>query len=197
VDELLRDFVRRRHAIERSSPEAESIERGMREQSRAWKELLFRDGKVDYLLVTGDGGTVDLTEFLVDDSVQKFANALEAGLRKSLEALDDTYLDQLAHDPARLNVLVTGGSAPLPMVRSLANGVIEIRGFKIMRQLVNAMPEWMTGKPREFVDAYLQLAVAIGGAADELPETMAGPDFFAGARGPAQYVPGRLQVSGT
>lgn len=196
VDELLRDLIRRRHAIERSSPEAESIERGMREQSRAWKELLFRDGKLDYLLVTGDGGTVTRTDFLAEDSVQKFGKDLEGGLRRTLEALDDTYLQQLATDPVRLNVLVTGGSAPLPMVESLASGVIEIRGFKIMRQPVTAMPEWMAGKPREFVDAYLQLAVAIGGAADELPEAKVGPDQFVGTRGPAQYVAGRTQISG-
>ena len=197
VDELLRNVIRRRHAIEGSSPEAESIERGMREQSRAWKELLFRDGKVDYMLVTGDGGTIDRKDFLADGAVQEFGRALEAGLRKSLEALDDTYLAQLAHDPVRLNVLVTGGSAPLPMVRSLADGVIEIKGFKIMRQLAEAMPEWMAGKPREFVDAYLQLAVAIGGAADELPEAKVGPDQFPGTGGRAQYVAGRLQVSGS
>lgn len=197
VDELLLNFIRRKHVIERTSPEAESIERGMREQGRAWKELLFRDRRVDYLLVTGDGGTVDLKDFLADDSVQEFGNALEAGLRKSLEALDDSYLDQLTRDPVQLNVVVTGGSAPLPMVKSLADGVIEVRGFKIMRRLVQAMPDWMSNKPREFVDAYLQLAVAIGGAADELPESTMGPDQFPGSRGPTQYVAGKLQVSGT
>jgi hypothetical protein len=42
-----------------------------------------------------------------------------------------------------------------------------------------------------------RLAVAVGGIADELPETLAGPDQFPGARDPAQYLPGRLQASGT
>lgn len=198
VDELLRDFIRRRHAIERSSPEADSIERGMREQSRAWKELLFRDGKLEYQLVTGDGGTVTLAEFRADNSVKKFGNDLEGGVRKSLEALDDTYLAQLARDPIRLNVLVTGGSAPLPMIQELAKGVIEIRGFKIMRQPVNTKPAWMSGKPRELLDAYLQLAVAIGGATDELPEAKVGPEQFAGTYGRhTQYVAGKIQVSGS
>ncbi|MGQ3050904.1 MAG: hypothetical protein ACT6S0_03880 [Roseateles sp.] len=197
VDELLRDFIRRKHSIERSSPEADSIERGMREQSRAWKELLFRDGKVDYLLVTGDGGTVVLKDFAEDEAVKQFGAALEKGLRTSLEALDDSYLEQLARDPVRLNMVVTGGSASLSMVKALGSGVIEIRGFKIMRSMVTAMPEWMAGKPKEFREAYLQLAVAIGGASDDLPEANVAPDQFPGSGARSQYEPGRFQVSGT
>jgi hypothetical protein len=83
------------------------------------------------------------------------------------------------------------------MMKALGQGVIEVNGFRILRQPINPRPDWMAGVSDEFLSVYGQLAVAIGGAAERMPETLTAPPVFAGAGGRSSYVAGRFQISGT
>ena len=84
----------------------------------------------------------------------------------------------------------------MPMMKALGQGTIEVKGFRILRKQVDPKPLWMDEVSGELSAVYPQLAVAIGGAAESMPETLTAPPVFAGAGGRTQYVAGRLHISG-
>ena len=141
-------------------------------------------------------GKIQLNEFLADEKVQRFGLAVEKGFKKALEAVDETWLRWLAMDGVRLHVVLTGGSSPLPMMQALGQGQIDVRGHRILRQSVDPTPEWMEGMPDELLAVYPQLAVAIGGAAETMPETLTAPPTFGGGRHRSDYVAGHLHIAG-
>lgn len=180
VDNLLRAYIMRKEHVDLEDPSGKIIVADLVRRMRPLKEVLFKTGQLEYALVDGTTGQVTVTDFLANQSVQKFGADIEAGFRRSLEMADDTWLQWLSSDGVRLHVVLTGGSSQLPMIQSLARGPIEIRGRKIMRQLVDTPPSWMRDAADELVAVYPQLAVAIGGAADELPQTVMAPNVFGG-----------------
>ena len=99
-------------------------------------------------------------------------------------------------DGVRLHVVVTGGSSPLPMMQALGKGPIEVKGHRIMRQSIDPKPYWMEDMPDELLTVYPQLAVAIGGAAEVMPETNDAPLVFGGGVRATSYVAGKLHVGG-
>ena len=92
--------------------------------------------------------------------------------------------------------MLSGGGANLPMMQSLARGWVEVKGKRIARRLVNPLPGWISEETPELEPVYPQLAVAIGGAAHELPETVVAPDVFGGGGGKTSYTVGNLQMTG-
>jgi len=196
VDQLLQAFIRARESFDPTSTLGKLVEADLRRRIRVLKELLFTTGKLDYVLADSTEGTVALDEFLKAPSVQQFTKRLEDGFRESLEAVDKSYLDYLAMDPVRLQVILSGGSSKLTMMSSLASGYIEVNGRKIRRAAVDAAPEWMGDESDEMMAVYPQLAVAIGGAFDELPSTEFGPAELARLTRPT-YVASNLHVSGS
>lgn len=196
VDGMLRAFICKHESVDNSDTSGQLIQADLGRRIRGLKETLFKTGSLEYALADSTVGRITLAEFLADPTVQRFGQLVEEGFRKSLQAVDDTWLKWLAMDGVRLHVVLTGGSSALPMMQALATGPIEVKGFKIMREAVDPKPDWMASAPDEIVAVYPQLAVAIGGAAEELPETLTAPLSFAGGSGRAQYVAGRLQISG-
>ena len=197
VDGMLRALIARKEGIDASDTSGRIILSALGLQIRALKEILFKTGKVEYSLRDGTVGTVTQEEFLLDPMVQRFSRAVEDGFMKSISAVDDSWLQWLATDRVLLHVVLTGGSSQLPMMKSLGDGIIQIRGHKIMRVIVDPKPEWMEDMPDELLAVYPQLAVAIGGAAEELPETLTAPPVFSGGGARSSYVSSRLQISGT
>jgi len=196
IDSYLRGFIGRKESFDTSDTSGKLIEADLRRRIRGLKEQLFKTKKLEYSLIDGTVGVIDLADFLADPMVEKFTQSVEAGFRKSLEMLDETWLKWLANDQVKLHVVVTGGSSGLPMMKSLGKGVIIVRGHSIMRSAVDPVPRWMEDQPEEFVSLYPQLAVAIGGTALELPETLTAPPVFGGGATRSAYVAGSLHVSG-
>lgn len=197
VDRMLRAFICKHESVDTADTSGQLIQADLGRRIRGLKETLFNTGTLEYALADSTVGNITLAEFLADPTVQRFGQLVEEGFKKSLQAVDDTWLRWLAMDGVRLHVVLTGGSSALPMMQALSKGPIEVKGFKIMRKAVDPKPDWMSSVPDELVAVYPQLAVAIGGAADELPETLTAPLSFAGGTGPARYVAGRLQISGS
>jgi len=83
------------------------------------------------------------------------------------------------------------------MILTLDHGDIEVKGFHIRRVSIDPKPGWIEDNMPDLLPVYPQLAVAIGGSADELPETFSAPPVFLGGGTRTQYVAGRLQISGT
>jgi molecular chaperone HscA len=160
------------------------------------KELLFTTGKVEYVLADSSIGTVVEEDFIQHPNVMQFAKRLEDGFREALEAVDESYLDYLAIEGVTLQVILTGGSAKLPMMKALGEGYLTVKGRTIKRVCADATPEWMKDETQEMIESYLQLAVAIGGASDELPRTDFAPSKLGRVSGPT-YVSSNLALSGT
>ncbi len=197
VDALLRGFIALRESVDPSDTSGELILADLSRRIRGLKESLFKSGKLEYALADGTVGAVSLDEFLADEKVVRFGAAIEAGFKKALEAVDETWLRWLAMDGVLLHVVLTGGSSPLPMMRALGMGVIDVKGHRIMRQTVNPTPEWMEDMPDELMAVYPQLAVAIGGSAETMPETLNAPPVFGGGARHSSYVAGHLHVAGS
>lgn len=197
VDGILRAYICRHESIDENDTSGRLIRADLGRKIRSLKEALFKVGALDYVLSDGTVGSITLQEFLADPTVLRFGQLVEDGFKKSLAAVDDSWLRWLAMDGVKLHVVLTGGSSTLPMMQALATGVIDVRGYKIMRAAVNPQPIWLDDFSEELSNVYPQLAVAIGGAADEMPETYTAPLTFGGGAGRTSYVAGRLQVSGS
>lgn len=197
VDGILRAFICKHESVDENDTSGRLIRADLGRKIRGLKETLFKTGSLEYVLADGTVGKITLDEFLADATVKRFGLLVEEGFKKSLAAVDDTWLRWLAMEGVKLHVVLTGGSSALPMMQALATGPIEVKGFKIMRKAVSPQPKWMEDVSEELTSVYPQLAVAIGGAADEMPETYAAPLTFGGGTGRPSYVAGRLQVSGS
>ena len=197
VDGMLRAFIARRESVDTTDNSGRMILADLGRRIRGLKETLFKTGKLEYALADGTVGQVTLDEFLSDEAVKRFGVAVDTGFKKALGALDDTWLRWLSLEGMRLKVVLTGGSSALPMMRALGLGVIEVNGFRILRQPIDPRPDWMDGVSDDLLAVYGQLAVAIGGAAEHMPETLTAPPKFGGAGGRSNYVASRFQISGT
>ena len=196
VDGMLRAFIAHKEKVDTSDSSGRMIMADLGRRIRGLKEVLFKSERLEYALADGTVGHVAMEEFLADETVKRFGLAIDAGFKKALEAVDDTWLRWLAKDGVRLHVVLTGGSSTLPMMKALAEGMIEVREFRILRERVDPKPEWMDSVSDELSAVYPQLAVAIGGVAETMPETLTAPPVFGGAGGRTSYTAGRLQLSG-
>ncbi len=66
---------------------------------------------------------------------------------------------------SKLPVILTGGGANLPMVRNLAKGTIDVKGYPVQLFLSPSVPKWIDDEYEgEIIDLYPQMAVALGSA---------------------------------
>jgi molecular chaperone HscA len=195
VDNLLLFYISEREKIDREDSQGRLVLADLRRQIRGLKERLFDDGTLEYVLADSTTGKVERDAFLDSAPMRSFRDTVLKGFKEALASADDTWLQWLARQG--LKVVLTGGGARMPPMQELASGVIEVRGHRIERYPVDPTPVWLAETIPDLVDVYPQMAVAIGGAAPELPEVAFGPQTFAGGAGPSNYGPGRMQVTGT
>lgn len=196
VDRLLRGFIAQRESVDSSDNSGKLILADLSRRIRGLKEVLFKTGALEYTLSDDTVGKILLEEFLSDPRVVRFQQAVEDSFKDALSSVDDSWLRWLAMDGVQLHVVLTGGSSPLPMMQALGRGVIEVNGYRIMRESIDPSPRWMDAMPDELLAVYPQLAVAIGGAAEAMPETNDAPLVFAGGVRAPSYVAGNIHVGG-
>lgn len=182
VDDLLKFFVLELEGVDMASPEGKHNLTFLQNTIRLHKESMFRDGIVEVPLANRSRVVVDREAFLASTRLKAFGQLLHQNVLDVLNSVGDGFLD-LMRD-SRLNVVLTGGGADLPMVQELAEGVIEVRGRKIMRHPTPHVPAWITERHPQFSSQYPQLAVAIGGANPELPGMAESIGDFNGLRSP-------------
>jgi hypothetical protein len=182
VDDLLKFYVLDQEGIDKSSPEGEHDLRYMQSSIRIHKEALFRDGVVEVPLANRSRAVIILDEFLDSSRVKAFGQLLKQEALEVLKAAGDGYLG--IAEEGRLNVVLTGGGADLPMVQKLAVELVEVRGFHILPRAVPHVPHWISEEYPQFAPQYPQLAVAIGGANPELPIMAESVADFLGLRNP-------------
>jgi molecular chaperone HscA len=167
IDDLLKFYVLDSEGIDPGSTEGKHNKTYLDSRIRLYKESLFRDGIVEVTLANHTRVVVEREAFLNSARVLSFAKRLSEKIEHVLGAVGDGYLDLLAR--TELKVVLTGGGASLPLITALAKGVIEIKGRKIMRVPTPSVPTWIEESYPQFAPQYPQMAVAIGGAAPELP----------------------------
>lgn len=196
VDGMLRVYIAQKESIDMADNAGRMNMAALGLQIRSLKEALFKAGKLEYVLADGTVGQVSREDFLADERVRRFGALVEKGFVESLQAVDASWLRWLAAPGVSLQVVLTGGSSQLPMMKALAKGPIQVGDFEIRRQEVSPRPHWMGEASEELQAMYPQLAVAIGGSAEHMPETLTAPPAFAGGATQSQYVAGRMQVTG-
>ena len=175
VDSLLRAFIAQKEGVDSTDAHGSEVMADLARRIRPLKELLFSVGQLEYTLSDGTVGKVFKDSFLADPKVLSFSKAMEAAFVKALESVSDSYLAWLSRAPMRLNVVVTGGSASLDMMQALSKGVVDVRGHKIERIAMNSRPDWLESESEDLQRIYPQLAVAVGGSSDEIPDTRDAP----------------------
>lgn len=138
-------------------------------QQRQIKEDLFRLGSRDYVLSDDTRGTVTREEFLQHDGIKTFSTELQTEFKRALEGIHSSYLTDCAK--GEIAIVMTGGSAHLPMIRDLGTlefplGAIGIR----CRTGPSSIPRWVSENYPELQGEFLQLAVSIGGASRDIPQ---------------------------
>lgn len=194
VDLMLKKFILDAESIDVNDNHGRLLAADLTRRIRGLKERIFDDGTVTYVLADSTMGTINLEEFMSSRQVKQFQQLIERGFTDALERMDDSWLDWISN--VGLKVVLTGGGANLPMIRNLASGVIKIRGRKIVRDLIDPVPGWIRFEAEAIEPVFNQLAVAIGGAEPQLPETIIGPEVFSGGNARTQYVAGSFQITG-
>lgn len=182
VDDILKFYVLESEGIDKESPEGKHNLSFLQSTIRLHKETLFRDGIVEFPLANQSRAVVERDTFLASRGVVAFSKMLNEKVVAVLNEAGDGFLDLMKN--SHLSVVLTGGGADLPMVQSLAKGVIEIRGRRIMRKPVPRVPNWINERYPKFAPQYLQLAVAIGGANPDLPSVAESISDFKGLSSP-------------
>jgi len=106
----------------------------------------------------------ELSEFLLVKAVKSFGESLRHTMQRILEEVDASWIDWAKGPGRHLSVALTGGGATLPMVKSLAEGSIEVRGGVVQLQPSLPFPMWLKPDHAELEDDYSRIAVSLGGA---------------------------------
>lgn len=170
VDRILREYIlndlNKRHAGQDENIIAR-IKADLSLRQRSFKEQLFRDGRIEYTLADDTKGEVTLDSFLEDPAVKQFAAELQIEFEHSLRGIDPSWIREGAH--GQITVIMTGGSANLPMVKSLGNRQVTSLSVALTCVPGTVLPRWVSRDYPELSDEFPQLAVAIGGSSRELP----------------------------
>lgn len=111
-----------------------------------------------------------MDNFLEDAQIIRLEETLKKKFCESLEKADQSYIKGLADQ--RLTIVLTGGGAGLPIVRKLGEESIDVHGTRLRCELAPDVPSWIIESYEGLKNEYPQLAVSIGGTAEELPKPL-------------------------
>jgi molecular chaperone DnaK (HSP70) len=162
LDMLLTRHVLDAEGIDPFHEAGQGAWRSLRARQRAYKEVLFAEGQVTVEL-PDDIRTITQQAFIADARVKDFAKRLRSKFDETLE-IAVRYARKFTRPfgpRVPIEILLTGGGHALPMVRELTTN--PPRNWKYLE----ASPEIeVTDDIEKF---RRQLAVAIGGAVEDLP----------------------------
>ncbi len=167
----------------RSEGDFSLISRDLSSQIRMLKEILFFEGTVEYALRPGIRAKLDIETVLNDGTYKQRGEELLTIRQNIMRGVfSDDYLSKIkaanlrTGKPMPVHVLLTGGSASVPIIERLASGSLELNDAKFEFRRVRALPEWIENLERELLDQISdpnpQCAVAIGGSAPALPSEL-------------------------
>ncbi|MCY4210886.1 MAG: hypothetical protein OXE97_07585 [Gammaproteobacteria bacterium] len=135
---------------------------------------MFEKEEASIELQPKGSGILRLEDVLQDQQYKKRGEEL---LKMRDEIISSVFSDKCLNvgDVCQIHVLLTGGSASLPIVRALAGGTdIAVGGISFRFSKITDIPGWINTWSRDdaqrITEYYPQCAVAIGGSVPELPE---------------------------
>lgn len=168
LDRILLAYILADAGIFRSNEDYKTSLQSLRLDIRDYKERLFKEKLLTYSLATGATGKIKLSDFLQDKTVQNFSQDIKNAFVHVLSSIHQSWIKnkiQQKNMKSKLPVLLTGGGADLPMVKNLAKGVINVKGYNIQLHLSPTVPKWLKDTYEgEIVDLYPQMSVALGSA---------------------------------
>ncbi len=166
IDQILRMTILKQAEVDVNDPSFGLINSQLQLRIREYKERLFQEGALTFRLSDDRTGVVRLDGFLQNPALGAFREKIEAKCR---EVLDVAGNDKTVFYDAGLRVVLTGGGSALPMLETLAKGSSDHFGKTLRRRMAPLVPDFLQNHP--IAGAYAQLAVAMGGALPELPDT--------------------------
>jgi hypothetical protein len=190
-DLLLKQILGRAHSesndVIRKRMEADLRLRGI----RRLKERLFDTGKLEVPLVTDQIITIEREEFEELPQFQAISGEIEKAIATFLGAVHATW----SRAAERTTLVLTGGSAKLPIIQRLAEKNWKIAGQPIALYRAKEIPDLIAETfDADFQREYGQLAVAIGGALPVLDERTTLTEWAGGAIAPGGLE--RFQITG-
>lgn len=177
VDGLLQDYILKKENLSGADTYYGIITVSLKKKIREYKELLFKNEFVDYVLADNKSGTVYFKDFINYEPFQNLSQRIRKRFHAIFKRIDKSWLKFFAQQGNRINVLLTGGSSGLPIFKELQNEIIEILNDKIPLKIkcvpydIQKTEFWET-IPESLIDVYSQLAVALGGTSRDLPKEM-------------------------
>jgi hypothetical protein len=145
---------------------------------REIKRNLFDAKEISISLRPNFNGRLKLSKLLADAKMRSDGEELLKMRRQIFETLFSKE-DQIAirmvtgGAPFPVHVLLTGGSASVPIIRELATGILKLEEAQFRFLPVEKLPDWIDRLPRnvaqQLANVYSQCAVAIGGSVPKLP----------------------------
>ena len=163
----------------RREEEARIINISLHSQLRDIKHELFEKEEARIELRPNASGILKLISVLQDEEYNRRKEELHEVRNEIIQSVFSNQLDDLrtglGGTPYPIYVLLTGGSASLPIIRDLAKGSTTIEDVSFRFSEVSQFPGWINNSLlREQEDLilhhYSQCAVAIGGSVRELPQ---------------------------
>ena len=171
LDRLLIEQIIKKSGVTSDDPVWINTRSALELQIRDLKESLFNDEYVFVSLINDTEVEVELEEFLQLDAVRRFEQNLRETVASILDSVDESWVKWIKANPSRkLVVALTGGGSELPMVRSLANGTIVVKGIEVPIQRALHFPTWLRDIDENLEDDYPRVAVSLGGARKRIIE---------------------------
>ncbi|ROZ63433.1 hypothetical protein [Ramlibacter sp. WS9] len=169
LDNVLVEFMLKKAGVTSEHPKAVETRNRLGLAIRDYKETLFNEHSV-FVTIPGVADiTVELAEFMALDAVTNFGSSLKRAMQEVLESADESWIDWITANPNRhLTVALTGGGATLPMVKSLAEGFITIRGQTVRLIPALSFPTWLRESNPGLDQDFSRIAVSLGGARKQL-----------------------------
>jgi molecular chaperone HscA len=148
---------------------------------RRMKEQLFKTGRLEVRLVTDQTVTLERNEFENSTEVRTFSSEI----RKVLSGFLSRAHESWTRTPGTPMIVLTGGSAGLPLIQSLATDTWKLSEQPIRFARTRAIPQMISDSfDEDFQREYPQLAVAIGGVLPLVDEKSALSEWQGGSQQP-------------
>lgn len=168
LDTILLAYILADAGISRSDEDYKASLLSLRLDIRDYKERLFKENLLTYSLVTGATGQIKLSDFLQDKAVKGFSQDLQNAFVHVLSSIHHSWIKtkiQQKNMRSKLPVILTGGGADLPMIKKLAKGVVDVKGYQVQLHLSASVPKWLSDSYEgEIIDLYPQMSVSLGSA---------------------------------
>jgi hypothetical protein len=162
LDNLLRGLILNKAEITYEHEHYQNYLGNLELDLRDYKEQLFTQGEVNARLFNGEIVHIDLDDFLKLSQVEQFAQSLIDCRDDILHRVNTSFVKGAPNNT--LALALTGGGASLPMVKSLAQGKIDVNGVSLNLVQTKAFPSWLEEEYDELEQDYPRIAVSLGGA---------------------------------